>query len=162
MEEEIIRQLVDLPFLPSSKTVIKTGFSLAKPKPDDVLADLGCGDGRVLVYAAKNYGIYSVGYELNPVLVRLAKREVRWNGVDGLVDIVESDFFEADLSRFSLIFVYPSPKITRPLSLKLLSECRPGCRIIVHDHALEGMTPMYEVHIPTGTVHVHKVYVYVI
>lgn len=161
MDEEIVRRLADLPFLPSSEAVIKAGFSLVKPRPDDVLVDLGCGDGRVLIYAAKKYGIYCVGYELNPVLVRLARREVRWNKADGLVDIVEGDLFYADLSRFSLVFVYPSPRITRPLSLKILSECRPGCRIIVHDHPLEGIAPLYEVKIPTLSVHVHTVYVYV-
>ena len=162
MEEEIARRLAELPYLPSSERVIRAGFSLARPKPEDVLVDLGCGDGRVLIYAAKNYGIYSVGYELNPVLVSIAKREVAWNRVKHLVDIVEGDLFDADLSRFTIVYAYPSPAITRRLSIKILSECMQGCRVIVHDHPLEGIDSAYELRIPSGAIHVHRVYLYII
>lgn len=159
--EPLVTRLVKLPYLPSSDRVVKVALDMAELKEGEVFADLGCGDGRVLITAAKRYGAYAVGFELNPNLVRLARREVRFAGVCGSVDIVEGDFFLADLSRFDVIYAYPSPSIVDMLSLKLAAECKKGCRVVVHDHLLPNLTPRKVVKLPTNALHVHTVALYV-
>ncbi len=162
MDIELIRRLSELPYLPSPEGVIRLGLKLARPRENDIFVDLGCGDGRILMYVAKNYGIYCVGFELNPILVKIAKREIRSSNLGRFIDIIFGDFFYADFSKFTIIYSYPSPTIIRRLSLKILNECKQGCRIITHDHPLEGLKPVTEVCIPSGSIHIHKIYLYTI
>ena len=155
------RALAELPFLPSPEAVIVKALDMAQLKPGEKLVDLGCGDGRVLVVAAKRYGAYAVGVELNPVLVRLAVRECRLAGVWGSVDVVHGDLFSFDVAPFDVIYVYPSPSATRRLALKLVAECREGCRVVVHDHPLPAVEPVATASLPSGSLHVHTIYLYV-
>jgi len=155
------RALVELPFLPSPESVIVKALEMAQLKPGEKLVDLGCGDGRVLVVAAKRYGAYAVGVELNPVLVRLAARECRFAGVWDSVDIVHGDLFGFNISSFDVVYSFPSPSVARKLAFKLIAECREGCRVVVHDHPLPLAEPVASATIPSGSVHVHAVYLYV-
>lgn len=156
--EELARSLAELPFQPSPLEAVRVGFELAGAGPGDVLADLGCGDGRVLVYAG-GLGVYSVGFELNPVLVRMARRRVLGAGVGGLVDVVLGDLFLADLSRFTLVYVYPSPVVARRVAFKLRGECGRGCRAVVYRYALEGLEPAAQAVVRVGGGE-HRVFLY--
>lgn len=155
------RALAELPYLPSPESVIVKALEMAQLKPGEKLVDLGCGDGRVLVIAAKRCGAYAVGVELNPLLARLARRECKFAGVWGSVDIVQGDLFAFDVSPFDVVYSYPSPAIARRLAFKLMAECKEGCRVVVHDHPLPLAKPVMTVALPTGTVHVHYLYLYV-
>jgi len=157
----VLRELAELPFLPSPDSVIRTALTLAELKPGELFVDLGCGDGRVLIIAVKEFGAQAVGVELNPLLVRLALREVRLAGVYGLASIIHGDLFSFNVEPFDVIYCYPSPSVTRRLELKLISECKEGCRIILHDHPLPSVKPLVSVTLPSGSVHLHKLYLYV-
>lgn len=155
------RALAELPFLPSPESVVVKALDMAQLEPGEKLVDLGCGDGRVLVVAAKRYGAYAVGVELNPLLVRLAARECRFAGVWGSVDVVLGDLFSFNVTPFDVVYVYPSPSVTRRLALKLMAECREGCRVVVHDHPLPAAEPVATASLPSGGLHVHTIYLYV-
>ncbi|MEM2995534.1 MAG: class I SAM-dependent methyltransferase [Candidatus Bathyarchaeia archaeon] len=152
--------LCEFPYLPSSLSVIDVALNLADFKPNDVFADLGCGDGAVLIRAAKRFGVFSVGFEVDRKLVVAARENVRAAGFKHLVDVVYSDLFRVDLSRFDVVYVYPHPLIIKSLSEKIVSECPSGSRVLVHDYALDGVHPTKTVHVPGGAFHTHTVYLY--
>ncbi|MEM2930993.1 MAG: methyltransferase domain-containing protein [Thermoproteota archaeon] len=158
----ISRMLAEFPYLPSPIQVIDAALELAGLRPSDVLADLGCGDGAVLLRAAEKFRAYSVGFELDRRLLEKARRRIRSAGLNHMVDLVHADLFQVYVSKFNLIYVYPFPSIIKKLSLKLIRECRKGTRIVVHDHPLEGLKPLKSESIPSGREHVHTVYVYVL
>lgn len=158
----VSRMLIEFPYLPSPVQVVDTALELVELSSKDVLADLGCGDGIVLLRAAERFRIFSVGFELDERLLRIARRRIMETGLSHLISLVKADLFQVDVSRFSLIYVYPFPSIIRRLSLKLLKECRRGTRILVHDYPLEGLSPLKSVSIPSGKQHVHNIYLYVL
>ena len=159
-ESAIIRRLMEFPYLPSPASVIDAALNMVKVKPSEVFADLGCGDGAVLIEAAKKFGAYCVGFEINPALARLAYKKAENAGVKHLIDIVCSDVFTTDLSRFDVIYVYPFPPIIPKLSEKIIAECRKGTRILVHDHSLNRLMPLKSVRIFERGIHTHLVYLY--
>ncbi|MEM3957059.1 MAG: class I SAM-dependent methyltransferase [Thermoproteota archaeon] len=156
------RMLSEYPYSQSPVQVVDAALRLAEPCLKDVLVDLGCGDGTVLIRAAEKFRVFSVGLELDAGLVEKARRRVREAGLSHMVDIVHADLFQVDLSRFSLVYVYPFPPIVRRLSLKILDECRSGTRIIVHDHPLEKLEPLKTLTLPSGRQHVHTILLYVL
>ncbi len=165
MEERdaiVSRMLTEFPYLPSPTQVVDAALELVDLSRRDVLADLGCGDGTVLLRAVERFGLFSVGFELDERLLRIAKKRIRESGLSHLISLVKADLFQIDVSRFSLIYVYPFPSIIRRLSIKLASECRHGTRILVHDYPLEGLNPLKSITIPSGKQHVHNIYLYVL
>ncbi|MEM1566816.1 MAG: class I SAM-dependent methyltransferase [Candidatus Bathyarchaeia archaeon] len=160
-ESALIRRLLEFPYLPSPPCVVDAALNMVEVKPGEVFADLGCGDGTVLVQAAKKFGAYCVGFEINPAFVRLARRKVKEFGVGSLVDVVCADLFTVDLSKLNVIYVYPFPTIIGMLSEKIVKECPKGARILVHDYPLEGLNPARSIQIREGGFHVHKIYLYI-
>lgn len=158
----ISRMLADFPYLSSPIQVIDTALDLAEPNPRDILVDLGCGDGEVLLRAAEKFGIFSVGFELDERLLRIAKKRIRETGLGHLISLIKADLFQVDVSRFNLIYVYPFPSIIKRLSLKLLNECSRGTRILIHDYPLEGLSPIKSISIPSSKQHVHEIYLYML
>ena len=155
----IARILSEFPYLHSPLHVIDKALEIADLRRDDVFADLGCGDGAVLLRAAERFRVFSVGFEINPVFVQISQRRVKSAGLQGLIDIVHSDLFSADLSRLDVIYIYPSPLIIEKLSNKILTECRRGT-ILVHDYPLRLMQPDKVIKLPGGPVHTHTLYFY--
>jgi SAM-dependent methyltransferase len=160
--EEAARLLVELPYSATPEHVAEKALELAALRPGERLIDLGCGEGNVLVVAAGKYGAYAVGVELNPVLALRAAARVRKAGLDGYVDIVVGDLYSFDCSRFDVVFCYPSPAASRRLSLKLLSECKPGSRVVVHGYPLEGLRPLEVIEVPGCGERAHRVYLYLV
>lgn len=158
----ISRMLAEFPYLSSPLQVIDIALELAELSPKEVLVDLGCGDGVVLLRAVERFGVFSVGFELDPGLLKMAKRRVKEAGFAHMVDLIHADIFRVELSRFKVIYVYPSPFIIRGLTLKLMNECPSGTRILVHDHPLEGLKPLKSENIPSGKQHIHTIYLYVL
>ncbi len=118
------------PFDPTPQEVVERMLLLANVKSGDVLYDLGAGDGRVVITAAKKYRIKAVGYEIDPGLVKLARENVRKQGVEQLVEIREQDFLTADLSRASVVTLYLSYDGNLALRPQLMKQLRPGARIV--------------------------------
>ena len=161
-ESAIIKRLLEFPYLPSPASVINAALNMVKVKPNEVFADLGCGDGAVLIEAAKKFGVYCIGFEINPTLAKLAHRKAESAGVKHLIDIVCSDIFTIDLSKFNVVYVYPFPPIIPRLSEKIASECQKGTRVLVHDHSLNGLKPTKSMQIFERGIHTHKVNLYII
>jgi precorrin-6B methylase 2 len=124
----------DAIFIPLPKRTIEQMLELAKIKKGDALYDLGCGDGRVLIFAAKKHGIKAVGIEKNPLLFRLSKRNIRKNKLENKIQLVKNDFFKEDLSKATVVLVYLSQKTNDRLKPKLEKELKKGTRIVSADH----------------------------
>jgi len=144
----IVRILSEFPYLRSPIQVIDKALEAAELDGKEVFADLGCGDGAVLLRAAERFRVFSVGFEINPM------------GLQELIEIVHSDLFSADLSRFDVIYIYPSPLVTERLTNKILAECAKGTKILVHDYPLRLLQPINVVKLPGGPLHTHTLYLY--
>jgi len=160
----LVRRLLEFPYLPSSLDVVDAALDLIEVKPGEIFVDLGCGDGRVLVRAAKKLGVYCIGFEINPNLALLAHRRAKDFGVGHLVDVVCADIFTLDFSRFNVIYVYTFPTILEKLSKKIIEECSEGTRVLVHDYPLKGLNPVrsIEVRSDKGGLHIHRICFYIL
>ncbi|MEM3602795.1 MAG: class I SAM-dependent methyltransferase [Candidatus Bathyarchaeia archaeon] len=161
-ESAIIKRFVEFPYLPSPTSVIHASLNMVEVKPNEIFADLGCGDGSVLIEAATKFEVYCVGFEVNPALVKLARQKVEDAGLKRLIDIVYADLFTIDLSKLNVIYVYPFPPIIPRLSEKIITECQKSTRILVHDHNLNGLQPAKNIQIFERGVHIHTVQLYIL
>src|SRR5262245_60696450 len=100
-----------VPFVPTPQDVVEKMLRLAEVKKADVVADLGCGDGRIVVTAARQYGCRAIGYDLDRECVRLSREKAKQAGVADLVRIEHADLFEADLSRVDVVTLYLGPTL---------------------------------------------------
>ena len=118
------------PFDPTPHDVVDRMLALAKVKSSDVVYDLGAGDGRLAIAAAKKYGARAVGFEIDPGLAKLARENVRREGVEKLVEIRQQDFMRADLSPASVVTLYLSYDGNLAVRPRLLNQLRPGSRVV--------------------------------
>jgi SAM-dependent methyltransferase len=105
----------------------------AKVRTGDVVYDLGCGDGRMVIAAAKKFGTRGVGIDLDPARIKEARANAKAQGVDQLVTFRVADLFEADLREATVVMLYLLPEVNRRLKPKLFAELRPGARVVSHD-----------------------------
>jgi len=131
----------DVHFVPTRQATVDAMLRLAKVGPDDVVYDLGSGDGRIVVIAAQKYGARGVGIELRHDLVEMSRQLAEEGEVADRVTFIEGDLFEADLSQATVVTLYLSPSINRRLLPKLQRELRPGTRIVSHQFGLPSWTP---------------------
>jgi SAM-dependent methyltransferase len=130
----------DVVYVGTPDDMVLKMLDLAEMKKDDVIYDLGCGDGRVLVLAAQKYGCRGNGYEIDPERIAIAKANVRKNGVASLVSIIQQDIFTLDLSPADVISLYLLPGLNMKL-IPQLEKLKPGSRIVTHEYGFEGYTP---------------------
>lgn len=121
---------LDVVWGPSSDEVIEAMFRLARPTRHDVVFDLGCGDARILIAAAKRFGTRGVGYDLDPALLAKGMAEARRQGVGELITLRADDLFSADLSAASIVTLFLNDRINAKLKRKLFRELRPGSRVV--------------------------------
>lgn len=122
----------DVIYVPTPQPVVDAMLALAEVGPDDVLYDLGSGDGRIPVTAAREHGIRAVGIDINPARIAEANQNAEQAGVTDLVTFREEDLFEADISEATVVTLYLLQSLNVKLRPKLLSELRPGTRIVSH------------------------------
>ena len=122
----------DVIYVPTPQPVVDAMLELAGVNSNDVLYDLGSGDGRIPVTAARKFGIRAVGIDINPVRIREANANAEKAGVTELVTFREEDLFEADISEASVVTLYLLQSLNVRLRPKLLSELKPGTRIVSH------------------------------
>jgi tRNA G37 N-methylase Trm5 len=130
----------DVIFVPTPQEVVDKMLDLAQVKKGDVLYDLGCGDGRIVVTAAKKYGIKAVGFDVDPQRIKEAKENVEKNGVGNLVSIRQADIFEQDLREASVVTLYLLPELNVRL-MPQLKQLKEGSRIVSHDFDMRGAKP---------------------
>jgi outer membrane protein assembly factor BamB len=133
-------RLPDAIFVPSPQDVVVKMLELAKVKKEDVVVDLGCGDGRIPVAAAKKYGCRAIGYDIDEECVTLSLANVKSNRVEGLVRIVHEDVFKADLSQADVVTLYLLPELNVKL-IPQLEKMKPGARIVSHAFGMKGVIP---------------------
>lgn len=124
--------VLDVPFVPSDEDVVEAMLNLAKVGSKDVLYDLGSGDGRILITAARERNTQGIGYDIDPVRIADAMEEAGYAGVELLVDFLEEDIFEADISAATVVTLYLLQSVNVQLRPKLLSQLKPGTRIVSH------------------------------
>ena len=130
----------DVHFVGTPHEVVEMMLLLAKVQKDDVVYDLGCGDGRIVVAAAKKYGCKAVGYDIDPKRVKESLDNVKKNNLEALVTIEEKDIFTLDLSAASVVTLYLLPRLNVKL-IPQLEKLKPGCRIVSHDFDMKGVKP---------------------
>ncbi len=130
----------DCVFVPTPHDIVEKMLRMANVTKDDVVYDLGCGDGRIVVQAAKKRGCKGIGFEIVPKLAQQARDNASQNGVSHLVQIKEEDLFKADFSEATVLPIYLLPKMLKKLKPKL-AKLKPGTRIVSHDYRIDGVKP---------------------
>jgi SAM-dependent methyltransferase len=131
----------DVIYVPTPQLVVDKMLEMADVKADDIVYDLGCGDGRIVVTAAKKYGVKAKGFDIDPQRVKEARENVRAAGVEHLVAIEQADVFTLDLRGASVITLYLLPELNVRL-MPQLAQLRPGSRIVSHDFDMRGAKPV--------------------
>lgn len=120
----------DVPFVPTTERAVEAMLELAKVTRNDVVYDLGCGDGRIVITAAKKYGARGVGIDINPERIAEARANAKREGVEQLVKFIEQDLFEADIREASVVTLFLLSSVNLKLRPKLLAELKPGTRVV--------------------------------
>lgn len=131
-----------VPFVTTPHNVVAEMLDLAGVTAADVLYDLGSGDGRIVIAAARDYGARGVGFELDPDLVALANENAEQAGVADRVRFVQKDLFEAELSEATVVTLYLVPRVNMKLRPKLLEELKSGTRVVSHDYGMGDWQPV--------------------
>jgi SAM-dependent methyltransferase len=130
----------DTHFIATPHEVVEIMIRLADVKKTDVVYDLGCGDGRIVIAAAKKAGCKAYGFDLDPRMVKISKANVKKEKVEAFVTIEQQDFFDLDLSNVSVVALYLFPELNVAL-IPQLEKMKPGSRIVAHDYGIDGVDP---------------------
>jgi SAM-dependent methyltransferase len=145
----------DVPYVPTPRVVVEKMLELAEVKKDDVVYDLGCGDGRIVVTAAKKYGVRAVGVDIDPERVEESRANVRKNKLEKLVTIKKADIFTLDFKEATVVTLYLLPEVNVKL-MPQLARLKPGSRIVSHDFAMRGARPSKVVRIKAPDYRGHE------
>ena len=132
---------LDVIFVASDLTIVKAMLTLAGVTRDDVVYDLGCGDGRIVIAAAKELGARGVGVDLDPARIREAQAYAARAGVGDRVTFRVQDLFETDIRDATVVTLFLSPELNARLRPKFVSELRPGTRIVSHRYGIGDWMP---------------------
>jgi SAM-dependent methyltransferase len=130
----------DVRFVATPPEVVDAMLTAARVTSADVVYDLGSGDGRIVIAAAKKYGARGVGIEINPQLVAESNASARAEGVSHLVQFIQGDLFTADFSAATVVTLYLSPSLNERIKPRLLRELRPGTRVVSHVYDMLAWT----------------------
>jgi precorrin-6B methylase 2 len=132
---------LDVPYVPTPPEVVDAMLTLAAVKKEDIVYDLGCGDGRVVVTAAKEKGARGVGIDIDPERINEAKENAEKAGVADRVEIRQQDLFKADIHEATVVTLYLLPSINLKLRPKLWRDLRPGARVVSHSFDMGDWKP---------------------
>jgi cyclopropane fatty-acyl-phospholipid synthase-like methyltransferase len=132
---------IHAPYVTTPLPVVDAMLKLAGTRKSDVVYDLGCGDGRIVIAAAKQYGARGVGVDVNPERIQEARVNAKREGVESLVRFTAQDVFDLDFREATVVAMYLLPNMHRKLSPKLQKNLRPGARIVTHTFDLGDWKP---------------------
>jgi tRNA G37 N-methylase Trm5 len=130
-QDDLDKKIV--PYVPTPQEVVDRMLELAQVKKGDVVYDLGSGDGRIVVTAAKKYGVKAIGYEIDPQRIKESHENIKKAGVEKLVEIKQQDIRTVDLSGASVVTMYLLPEVNLMLRPNIWSQMKPGSRVVSHD-----------------------------
>jgi SAM-dependent methyltransferase len=134
----------DVPYIPTTETAVKAMLELAEVKRSDIVYDLGCGDGRIVIAAAKSYGARGVGIDIDPALIRQAKKNARQAGVENRVEFREQDLFQSNFREATVVTLFLLPAVNKRL-LPQLEALKPGTRIVSNTFEIGDWKPVREI-----------------
>ena len=143
----------DVPYVPTPPEVVEAMLKLAGVKKGDVVYDLGCGDGRIVVTAAKKYEARGVGIDINPERIQEAVANAREKGVADRVRFIEKNLFEADVHEATVVTLYLLPEVNLKLRPILLKQLKPGTRIVSHSFDMGDWGPDKKVQVNGRTLY---------
>jgi trans-aconitate methyltransferase len=135
-----VKKSPDVPYVPTRQKVVDEMLKLAKVSKSDVVYDLGCGDGRIVITAAKDYGATGVGVDIDPERIKEAK-------------FIEGDLFEQDFSKATVVTLYLLPAINLKLRPQLLEQLKPGTRIVSHAFDMGDWKPEKTITVEGSTIY---------
>jgi cyclopropane fatty-acyl-phospholipid synthase-like methyltransferase len=156
----------EIPFVPTPLEVVDKMLELAEVKKSDVVYDLGSGDGRIVIRAAKKYRVHAVGIEMDRLLLAKARKDAAAAGVTHLVQFRAEDALKTDLSPATVVTLYMLPWFNEKMKPNFKKYLKPGARIVAHDFGIEGWKPDKTVRLPEyelkpgGHKHQHVLYLW--
>lgn len=129
------------PYVASPQRVIDRMLELAAPKPSDVLFDLGCGDGRILIAAVQKFRVKAVGVEISEKLASTATENIHRAGLDEQAKVIQGDLLDVDLSKADVVTIYLMTQANEKLRPRLEKQLKPGARVVSIDYAVPGWKP---------------------
>jgi tRNA G37 N-methylase Trm5 len=151
----------DVIYVPTPYEVVDKMLEMADVRKGEVVYDLGCGDGRIPIMAAKKYGVKAFGWDIDPKRVAESLENIDKSNVKDLVTIKKGDIFELDLSKADVITLYLLPALNVKL-IPQLEKLKPGCRIVSHDFDMAGVRPKQQIqYTERGGGRDHKIYLWV-
>lgn len=151
-----------VPYVPTPDPVVKAMLELAKAGPEDILYDLGCGDGRIIITAAREFKVKkAIGIEIREDLVNQARKRIDELKLNNRAEILKADMFKINLKDATVITLFLLTSVNEMLRPKLERELKPGTRIVSHEFQIPGWRPKKVVKIYDGIVG-HTVYLYIV
>jgi SAM-dependent methyltransferase len=149
---------LDVWYVPTPHQIVGRMLDAANVRMGDVVYDLGCGDGRMVIAAAKKYSTRGYGVDLDPRRIREARANAKKAGVEHLVTFEVGDMFETDISEATVVLLYLLPELNKRLKPKLLSELRPGARVVSHDWDMgKDWPPDREIKLGTSGIYLWRI-----
>jgi len=152
-----VRDGADAPYVTTPTALIDSMLSLAGVSAEDVVFDLGSGDGRIPIRAAEAFGARGVGIEIRGDLVREARQRAQAAGVSSRVAFRHKDLFDADIAAATVVTLYLLPSVNRALRPKLLRELQPGARVVSRNFGMGTWTPNRQVNVGGNTLYLWRV-----
>jgi SAM-dependent methyltransferase len=152
----------DVPYEPSAPEVVSAMLELGHVRASDVVYDLGCGDGRIVIEAVKRHGARGVCIDIDPALIRKARANAERAGAAGSIRFITGDLFESDLSDATVVMLFLWPEVNLRLRPKLQRELRPGTRVVSHWHDMGTWVPERTVEVDPASGRARPVYLWTI
>jgi precorrin-6B methylase 2 len=149
-----------VPYVPTPQEVVERMLELAQVKKGDVVYDLGSGDGRIVVTAAKKYGVKAIGFEIDPERIKESAENIKKAGVGDLVEIRQQDIRTVDLSPATVLTMYLLPEVNLMIRPNIWKQMKPGSRVVSHDFDMGDWKPLKTEHIKDGSSWDHTLYLW--
>jgi len=148
---------LDVPYVQTPPNVVRTMLQMARVGPRDNVVDLGCGDGRIIVAAAKEFGARGVGYDIDPQRIAEARANAALAGVAARTQFVQKSFFDVGISEASVVTVFLIPSVLEKFRPRFLRELAPGTRIVSHSFPIRDWKPDQKVQVEGRTLYLFTV-----
>jgi SAM-dependent methyltransferase len=132
----------EVPYVPTHELIVAEMLKVAKVGKNDVLYDLGSGDGRIPITAAKRFGTRGVGIDIDPARITEARENAKKAGVTDKVKFMQQDLFETDIKEATVVTLYLLPEVNMRLRPKLLADLKPGTRVVSHNYDMGDWKPL--------------------